>query len=128
MALGTKPLSPTRPLEQTLSNQHGNHSCALKAMTIWPAWQQFEENDKGSIEVGKLADFVLLSEDPTAIDPEKLAGIKIEGTVKDGNLVYDAQKDSRRGDLSPQFPVFGNLEAAHHLMHSLRPTRLSHLE
>ncbi|AQQ04493.1 amidohydrolase [Roseibium algicola] len=92
---------------------------ALKAMTIWPAWQQFEENDKGSIEVGKLADFVLLSEDPTAIDPEKLAGIKIEGTVKDGNLVYDAQKDSRRGDLSPQFPVFGNLEAAHHLMHAM---------
>ena len=92
---------------------------ALKAMTIWPAWQQFEENDKGSIEVGKLADFVLLSEDPTAIDPEKLAGIKIEGTVKGGNLVYDAQKDSRRGNLSPQFPVFGNPEAAHHLMHAM---------
>ncbi|XHC09014.1 amidohydrolase family protein [Labrenzia sp. ac12] len=92
---------------------------ALKAMTIWPAWQQFEENEKGSIEVGKLADFVLLSEDPTAIDPEKLAGIKIEGTVKGGNLVYDAQKDSRRGDLSPQFPVFGNPEAAHHLMHAM---------
>lgn len=92
---------------------------ALKAMTIWPAWQQFEENDKGSIEVGKLADFVLLSEDPTVIDPEKLAGIKIEGTVKGGNLVYDAQKDSRRGDLSPQFPVFGNPEAAHHLMHAM---------
>lgn len=92
---------------------------ALKAMTIWPAWQQFEENDKGSIEVGKLADFVLLSEDPTAIDPEKLAGIKIEGTVKGGNLVYDAQKDSRRGDLSPQIPVFGNPEAAHHLMHAM---------
>ncbi|MGS4991085.1 amidohydrolase [Roseibium sp. RP-7] len=92
---------------------------ALKAMTIWPAWQQFEENDKGSIEVGKLADFVLLSEDPTAIDPEKLAGIKIEGTVKGGNLVYDAQKDGRRGDLSPQFPVFGNPEAAHNLMHAM---------
>ncbi|MBN8184806.1 amidohydrolase [Roseibium aggregatum] len=92
---------------------------ALKAMTIWPAWQQFEENDKGSIEVGKLADFVLLSEDPTAIDPEKLAGIKIEGTVKGDNLIYDAQKDSRRGDLSPQFPVFGNPEAAHHLMHAM---------
>ena len=92
---------------------------ALKAMTIWPAWQQFEENDKGSIEVGKLADFVLLSEDPTVIDPEKLAGIKIEGTVKGGSLVYDAQKDSRRGDLSPQFPVFGNPEAAHHLMHAM---------
>ena len=46
---------------------------ALKAMTIWPAWQHFEEDDKGSIEVGKIADFVILSDDPTAVDPEKLS-------------------------------------------------------
>ncbi len=39
--------------------------------------------------------------------------------MKGGNLVYDAQKDSRRGDLSPQFPAFGNPEAAHHLMHAM---------
>jgi predicted amidohydrolase YtcJ len=48
---------------------------ALKAMTIWPAWQHFELDSKGSIEVGKLADFVVLSKDPTAVDPIK------EGTV-----------------------------------------------
>jgi predicted amidohydrolase YtcJ len=39
---------------------------AVKAMTIWPAWQHHEEASKGSIETGKLADSVILSEDPTA--------------------------------------------------------------
>jgi predicted amidohydrolase YtcJ len=45
---------------------------ALKAMTLWPAYQYFEEDRKGSIEVGKLADLVILSDDPTAVDPETL--------------------------------------------------------
>ena len=63
---------------------------ALKAMTIWPAWQHFEEASKGSIEVGKLADFVILTEDPTAIDPETLDQIKIAETVKEGETIYAA--------------------------------------
>ena len=49
---------------------------ALKAMTLWPAYQNFEENEKGSIETGKLADFVILSADPTAVDPETIDQIK----------------------------------------------------
>ncbi|MGI9366656.1 MAG: amidohydrolase, partial [Rhizobiaceae bacterium] len=61
---------------------------ALKAMTIWPAYQHFEENNKGSIEVGKLADFVVLSDDPTGIDPETLDTLKVLETVKEGNTVY----------------------------------------
>lgn len=61
---------------------------ALKAMTIWPAWQHFEEDDKGSIEVGKLADFVILSDDPTAVDPESLAAIEVEETIKEGETVF----------------------------------------
>jgi hypothetical protein len=61
---------------------------ALKAMTIWPAYQYFEEKNKGSIETGKLADFVILDKDPTAIDPETLDTIKVTQTIKEGNTVY----------------------------------------
>lgn len=62
---------------------------ALKAMTIWPAWQHFEEDTKGSIEVGKLADFVILDKDPTAVDPETLDQIKVVETIKEGVTVFD---------------------------------------
>ncbi len=61
---------------------------ALKAMTIWPAWQHFEEDTKGSIEVGKLADLIILSKDPTAIDPETLDTIKVLKTIKEGTVIF----------------------------------------
>jgi hypothetical protein len=68
---------------------------ALKAMTIWPAWQHFEEKTKGSIEVGKLADFVILSENPLTIAQEKLAGINVLETIKEDRSIYKrSQKDS----------------------------------
>jgi predicted amidohydrolase YtcJ len=66
---------------------------ALKAMTIWPAWQHHEEATKGSIEVGKLADLVVLSKDPTAIDPETLDTIEVVETIKEGTTVYAMPKD-----------------------------------
>jgi predicted amidohydrolase YtcJ len=62
---------------------------ALKSMTIWPAWQHFEEKTKGSIETGKLADFVILDKDPTAIDPEKIDEIKVVETIKEGVTIFD---------------------------------------
>lgn len=61
---------------------------ALKAMTIWPAYQHFEEETKGSIETGKLADLVILSADPTAVDPETLDQLKVLETIKEGETVY----------------------------------------
>jgi len=61
---------------------------ALKAMTIWPAYQQFEEDKKGSIETGKLADLVILSDDPTAVDPETLDTLEILETIKEGKTVF----------------------------------------
>jgi len=62
---------------------------ALKAMTIWPAWQHFEEETKGSIETGKLADFVVLDKNPLEVDPETLDQIKVTETIKEGVTVYD---------------------------------------
>jgi predicted amidohydrolase YtcJ len=61
---------------------------ALKAMTLWAALSHFDEGDRGSIEKGKLADFVILSADPTAVDPETIASIEIQETIKKGVTVY----------------------------------------
>jgi predicted amidohydrolase YtcJ len=63
---------------------------ALKAMTIWPAVQYFEETSKGTIEPGKLADFVILSDNPLAVKPEELITLKVVETIKEGKSVYKA--------------------------------------
>ncbi|MGD8678067.1 MAG: amidohydrolase, partial [Chromatiales bacterium] len=65
---------------------------ALKAMTIWPAWQHFEEDSKGSIEPGKLADLVILSDDPTAVDPETLDQLKVVETIKEGVTIFSLEE------------------------------------
>jgi heat shock protein HslJ len=64
-------------------------------MTIWPAWQKHEEASKGSIEVGKLADFVILSGDPTAIDPETLDQLEVVETIKEGVTVYASSDEDK---------------------------------
>jgi hypothetical protein len=60
----------------------------LKALTIWAAYQQFEDDQKGSLEVGKLADFAILSADPTAVDPETIDQIEVVETIKQGESIY----------------------------------------
>ena len=65
---------------------------ALKAMTIWPAWQHFEEDRKGSIEPGKLADLVVLSGDPTAVDPETLDQLRVVETIKEGVKIFSLEE------------------------------------
>lgn len=61
---------------------------ALKAMTLWAAWQHFEDDRKGSIEVGKLADFVVLSDNPLTVAPETLETLQVVETIKEGTTVY----------------------------------------
>lgn len=62
---------------------------ALRAMTSYGAKLIFEEDEVGTIELGKRADFVILAEDPTSIDPLYLKDISIVGTLIDGQIVYD---------------------------------------
>ena len=61
---------------------------ALKAITIWSAKQHFEEDRKGSIESGKQADLVILSDNPLTIDPEKINEIVVLETIKNGEVVW----------------------------------------
>ena len=61
---------------------------ALRLQTTAAAFSGFEEKLKGSLELGKLADFVLLSEDPTSVPVEELGRIKVEATVVGGNVEF----------------------------------------
>ena len=62
---------------------------AIEAYTIGSAYAEFQENDKGSIAPGKLADMVLLSDDVLAIDPVKIRDVKVLKTWVGGKLVYE---------------------------------------
>ena len=61
---------------------------ALRSITIWPAKGSFEEDFKGSIEVGKVADFVILNQDIMKIDKEELPAVSVFATYVEGELVY----------------------------------------
>ena len=64
---------------------------ALKAVTINAAYQYFEENEKGSLKPGKLADLVILDHDPLTVPAEALKTIKVLATIKEGQVVYQAE-------------------------------------
>ena len=61
---------------------------ALKAYTVNAAYASFEEKDKGSLEVGKLGDFVLLGTDIRTLAPEKIKDVKVVMTVVGGKIVF----------------------------------------
>jgi len=61
---------------------------ALQSITIWGAYQHFEEDKKGSLKVGKLADMVVLDKNPLKVDPMTLKNIQVLETIKKGKSVY----------------------------------------
>jgi hypothetical protein len=63
---------------------------ALKAMTLWSAYQHFEEDSKGSLEVGKQADMVILNEDPLSVPASTIKNIQVLETINNGRSIYVA--------------------------------------
>jgi hypothetical protein len=70
-------------MENALSREE-----TLKGMTIWAAFSNFEEKEKGSIEVGKFADFVILNQNIMEVDLSKIPTTKVVATYLGGDKVY----------------------------------------
>ena len=105
------PVAPATPLEgiyaavtrRTLDDKHPGGWVpeqkitveeALRAYTTGAAYATFEENEKGSLTPGKLADVVIIDRDLTKIRPETIRDAKIEYTIVGGRVVYD--RDAKR--------------------------------
>jgi predicted amidohydrolase YtcJ len=63
---------------------------AIRAVTSNAAWHLMSDHEVGSLEVGKLADLVILEQDPREVDPDAIKSIKVLETWMDGNQVYSA--------------------------------------
>jgi len=63
---------------------------ALKAMTINAAYQNFEEDIKGTIEVGKLADLVVLSNNPLSMQTQDLLKLRVVATYSHGKEIFSS--------------------------------------
>ncbi len=61
-------------------------------MTIWAAKASFKENEKGSVEPGKYADFVILDTDLMNATPQKVLQAKIESTWIGGEMVFEKRE------------------------------------
>lgn len=70
------------------SDQRVDAYTALQALTTGPAWQIFEENRKGTIKEGLLADFVILSADPVKTNVDKIREIKVIETIKEDKTIF----------------------------------------
>ncbi len=76
------------PSEGFLKENALTRTEALKGMTIWAAYSNFEDSFKGSIEIGKFADFVILSKDIMTVSEEAITSADIIATVVNGSIVY----------------------------------------
>ncbi len=69
--------------EEALSREE-----TLKGMTIWAAYSNFEDHEKGSIELGKFADFIVLDKDIMTVEETEIPNINVEATFMDGKMVF----------------------------------------
>ena len=69
---------------------------ALKAVTIHSAYQYFEEDRKGSLEEGKLANLIILDQNPLTIDPMKIKDIRVLETIREGETLYKIDEKDKK--------------------------------
>ena len=68
---------------------------AIRAITMGTAYMNFDEEKKGSLEVGKFADMVVLGQDILTIDPDGIKDIPIEMTIIGGKIVYSREQSQQ---------------------------------
>jgi predicted amidohydrolase YtcJ len=90
------PVTPLRPLlgihsavNHSNSQERISVETALRLTTQGGAWFSFEEHEKGSLEIGKLGDLVLLGGDPYKVSPERIKDIPVLKTVIGGEIVFE---------------------------------------
>ena len=69
-------------------NERATPYQALKAITSHAAYEFYEEDSKGSLRAGKLADFVILDKNPLTVDPMEIKDINVTETIKEGKIVF----------------------------------------
>jgi predicted amidohydrolase YtcJ len=93
------PMEPLSPLlgvqtvvtRETVPEERVTIGEALRMYTVDAAYSSNEENKKGSVETGKLADLTVLSDDPKKVSPNKIAKIAVEMTIVGGRVSYSKQ-------------------------------------
>jgi predicted amidohydrolase YtcJ len=88
-----EPLSPLSGIQAAVTREFFPEEritvdAALRMYTVNAAYASFEEELKGSIEAGKLADFTVLSKDPQTVPPNEIENIAVEMTIVSGRVVY----------------------------------------
>ncbi len=87
------PINPLLGVHSATNHPNSKQSIsvldAIKLFTINSAYAVFEEKTKGSIDIGKLADLVVLDKNPLTVNPEEIKDIKIVATIKEGHILYE---------------------------------------
>jgi len=98
-----EPLNPLLGMQDAVLREHFSEERisveeALCMYTIDAAYSTSEENGKGSIEAGKMADLTVLSGDPLTIDPNQISNINVEMTIVAGNIVFSKNTEQPDSD------------------------------
>ncbi|MDA7804261.1 amidohydrolase [Crocinitomix sp.] len=80
-----------QPADGFYADQALSRADALRAMTIWAAYSNFEENERGSLETGKDADFIILTKDIMKISPKEILTTYVAKTFLNGKIVFDGE-------------------------------------